>query len=765
MADARGGEDGSIQQGRSLGVAAVPIDDTERKRVDDELRESEARFRAVFDQSAIGMAQVALDGRWMRVNDRLCDILGYARDELVTLTFADITSPDTIDADLDALRRFQAGEVDAYRAEKRYVRKDGSLVWVDLMSSVVRDVYGAPEYFVDMIEDIDDRKKAEQALRASEERYRALVEAVRDIVFVIDRDDRIEFVNEAAAAWLQASPQELIGKRRADVFPSSDEWSQHQAGSLRRVLETGEPLHLEHPAHFPGGTRWQATSLAPLRDGDGEIVGVLGIGRDITERRQAEQRHLGELEQLAHADALTGLLNRRGFDLLSEQAVAQAARAGQGVGVIYGDIDGLKATNDELGHAAGDQALRDMATVLRVTLRSADVIARVGGDEFVVLAVGEGEASIHLLAERLQEGIAVFNSARGRLRPLAMSCGVAWRSPRRGLQDGGGRGGGRPGDVPREGAPGDGLRLEAERLSHPRHQRRPLVVSERLVRRPDLRAVVALGRPEDLAERRVHPSPVDLVALDAEFVEEPAHVSHVAGHAVPPFRVPDPSAQRSAARRPARSRRGVGGTIRREVFLSVGGAHGGTRGPSGRGDRDRVALPARLDRQLRVHGLEDHGGIRHVAGRARCGLAPPHAPLAPVADAVYETDYILRIIQQMGAILRRMMEEMRGERPGEVYDTSREALQLLLGIPPTLTDALTAEGLVALLSPGGIFDPERGRLAAEVFVRRAQAGALLGDEAGAAVDRAKAVRLIALTIEHGNDDDVDEARALAAELG
>jgi len=277
--------------------------------------------------------------------------------------------------------------------------------------------------------DETERKHVEDELRASEERYRALVEAVRDIVFVIDRDDRIEFVNEAAAAWLQASPEELIGKPRADVFPSSDDWSRHQAGSLRKVIETGEPLYLEHPARFPGGMRWQATSLAALRDGDGQIVGVLGIGRDITERKQAEQRHLGELEQLAHADALTGLLNRRGFDLLSEQAVAQAARAGQGVGVIYGDMDGLKAINDELGHAAGDQALRDMATVLRVTLRSADVIARVGGDEFVVLAVGEDEASIHLLAERLHEGIAVFNSAREGLRPLAMSSGVAWRSP------------------------------------------------------------------------------------------------------------------------------------------------------------------------------------------------------------------------------------------------------------------------------------------------------------------------------------------------
>lgn len=131
---------------------------------------------------------------------------------------------------------------------------------------------------------------------------------------------------------------------------------------------------------------------------------------------------------------------------------------------------------------------------------------------------------------------------------------------------------------------------------------------------------------------------------------------------------------------------------------------------------------------------------------------------------MYETDYILRIIQQMGAILRRMMEESRGERPGEVYETSREALQLLIGLPPSLADSLTGEGLVALLSPGGMFDPERGRLAAEIFVRRTQAGVRLGLAESAAADRAKAERLIAFTLRYGNDEDTEEARALAEEL-
>jgi diguanylate cyclase (GGDEF)-like protein/PAS domain S-box-containing protein len=416
-----------VVDGEIVGAAAAGIDETDQKAAHDALRESEERFRATFEQSAIGMAQVDLEGRWMRVNDRLCQIVGYSRKELLALTFADITSSETIVADTEALRRFQAGEVDHYRTEKRYIRKDGSLVWVDLTVTSVRDENGDPEYMVDMIEDIDDRKQVEQALRESEERYRVLVDAVRDIVFVVDRDDRVQFVNEAAAEWMQRSPEELIGMPRAEVFVGNEEWSRHQGESLRRVCETGEPLYVEQPVRFPGGSRWQATSLAPLRDGEGNITGVLGIARDITDRKRAEQRRVGELEQLAHADALTGLPNLRGFDLLSKQAVAQAARAGQGIGAIYADLDNLKEINDESGHAAGDQALRDAATILRVTLRSVDVIARVGGDEFIVLAAGDGEDSVHQLVDRLQEGIEVFNSAHAGPRALSLSCGVAWR--------------------------------------------------------------------------------------------------------------------------------------------------------------------------------------------------------------------------------------------------------------------------------------------------------------------------------------------------
>jgi hypothetical protein len=131
---------------------------------------------------------------------------------------------------------------------------------------------------------------------------------------------------------------------------------------------------------------------------------------------------------------------------------------------------------------------------------------------------------------------------------------------------------------------------------------------------------------------------------------------------------------------------------------------------------------------------------------------------------VYEKDYILRIIQQAGTLLRAMLVAMREQRPDDVLETSREALTLIFGLPPELTETLTASGLITLLSAGGTFDAKRGRLAAEVFVRRAQADRVTGLSESGEVDVAKALRLIGAVIESGDADDASEARALLVEL-
>lgn len=131
---------------------------------------------------------------------------------------------------------------------------------------------------------------------------------------------------------------------------------------------------------------------------------------------------------------------------------------------------------------------------------------------------------------------------------------------------------------------------------------------------------------------------------------------------------------------------------------------------------------------------------------------------------MYEKDYILRIIEGMGAVLRAMLASIREHRPADIFDQSRDALTLLLGLPPTLTDSLTPSGLITLLSAGGEFDAKRGRLAAEVYVRRVQAARLTGLSASEQSDLAKALRLIGAVTDAGDEDDVAEVRALLAEL-
>src|SRR5262245_59684821 len=127
------------------------------------LRDSGARFRATFENAAVGIARVAPDGCWLEVNQRLCDIVGYTRKELMTKTFGDITHPDDLESDWNQARRLLAGEIENYSMEKRYYRKDGSIVWVNLTVSLARKADGSPDYFVSVIEDISARKRLEEA--------------------------------------------------------------------------------------------------------------------------------------------------------------------------------------------------------------------------------------------------------------------------------------------------------------------------------------------------------------------------------------------------------------------------------------------------------------------------------------------------------------------------------------------------------------------------------------------------------------------------
>lgn len=166
---------------RGTGGAVIALrgtvqDITERKTSERALLDSETRFRATFEQAAVGMAHVSLDGRWVQVNDKLCTIVGYERDALLGLTFQDHTHPDDLETDLGYVQRLLAGTLSSYSMEKRYIRKNGAIAWVNLTVALVRTPKGKPDYFVSVIEDIQPRKEAEAALDEARKAYQRHLE-------------------------------------------------------------------------------------------------------------------------------------------------------------------------------------------------------------------------------------------------------------------------------------------------------------------------------------------------------------------------------------------------------------------------------------------------------------------------------------------------------------------------------------------------------------------------------------------------------------
>jgi diguanylate cyclase (GGDEF)-like protein/PAS domain S-box-containing protein len=286
----------------------------------DALIASETRFTATFEQAAVGIAHVALDGTWLNVNRRCSEIVGYPKEELLRLKFSDITHSDDLEADWALVRELLEGKRDTYSLEKRYFTKQGRLVWVNLTVSLVQKPDGSPDYFISVIEDITLRKQIEE-----------------------ERDDLI------------VQLEERVRKRTA------------------------------------------------------------------------------ELERLSLTDPLTGIANRRSFDRCLEAEWDRAVRTRQPLSLILVDIDFFKNMNDTAGHTAADDALRSVAACLsQVAQRSADLAARYGGDEFVLVlpdTSAEGALRIANRVQELVEGLGVRNPGSSIDHAMTVSQGAATALP------------------------------------------------------------------------------------------------------------------------------------------------------------------------------------------------------------------------------------------------------------------------------------------------------------------------------------------------
>ncbi len=262
----------------------------EREMANEALRESEERFRATFSQAAAGIAHVALDGRFIRVNQKFCDIVGYSRDELLNSAFQGITHPDDLGKDMGGYDKLLKGDINTFALEKRYIRKDGALVWVNLTVSLVRGEDLKPKYFIAVIEDITGRKRTELEVRKSREMLRLVMDNIPQAIFWKDRNSVYLGCNTVFARFAGVgTPENIVGKTDYDLA-----WTREEADSFRRddrrVMDTNLPMyHIIEPQLQAGGRHaWLDTNKIPMHDSEGNVVGILGTYEDITERKIAE---------------------------------------------------------------------------------------------------------------------------------------------------------------------------------------------------------------------------------------------------------------------------------------------------------------------------------------------------------------------------------------------------------------------------------------------------------------------------------------------
>jgi diguanylate cyclase (GGDEF)-like protein/PAS domain S-box-containing protein len=375
-------------------------------------------FSTVFEHAGTGMALVAPDGRWLRLNQKLCGILGYTQDELLPKTFQDITHPDDLNADLDHVNRLLAGEIDTYTMEKRYLHKAGEPIWARLTVTLIRKPDGRPDYFVSVVEDIGASKRLEQQLR----QHALFFETSEQGVVILDAERRIVDANAAFERITEYGLDEIRGQSILGLL-SSD---RHDAFFFRQMWQS-----VRQEGHWQGEI-WNRRkggdvylewlSIHTVKDVQGRMQAYIGAHTDISRMQHVQS----EMERLAHYDALTGLPNRLLLMSRLAHAIDRVKRGGMGA-VLFLDLDGFKQVNDTLGHPVGDELLQAVGKRLKARLRDMDTLARLGGDEFIiVLEDAATPDSVAMLAgELLQQLRMPFKLSRSRKILISGSLGIA----------------------------------------------------------------------------------------------------------------------------------------------------------------------------------------------------------------------------------------------------------------------------------------------------------------------------------------------------
>jgi PAS domain S-box-containing protein len=322
------------------------------EQTQESLRESEERFRKVFEEGPIGVLLVGTDGRIQQCNRCFCEMLGYAEGEIIALGLAGISHPDDWERDYPFVSRLWHGEIPYFHLEKRYVRKDGQVIWAHVAIALMHDEAGRPTNNIGMVKDITQRKRAEQRLRDSERTLRTLIDASPESVWLLDTNETILLANATMARRFGTSVDKIVGCKPQDILPA--EIAANRSKHFQEVLRTGKAVRFDDERF----DRHIETALHPILDEQGGVASVAVLGIDRTERQHAAEalrKAHDELEQ--RIAERTAELAKANEELAIFRKFAEASGEGFGMSAFDGRI---AYVNPALSRLFGEQAPADV---------------------------------------------------------------------------------------------------------------------------------------------------------------------------------------------------------------------------------------------------------------------------------------------------------------------------------------------------------------------------------------------------------------------
>lgn len=425
------------------------------RHIKKKLASTQNEFEQTFEQAPVGLAYISLEGRWLKVNPAMCQMLGYQESELLDKFYAEFTYPADRPVDRAIALDLLEGKIDSYNNKKRYLKKSGDVMWSSLSVSMAKDELGQPNYYISVVSDITVQVNAEleleklrdhleeevkvrtadlntalckinlvltkrmatkKLLRLQTEKLQSITDNLPALISSVDASLHFTFANKAYESWFNLDVRDIIGKHVRDIIGVEAFVAAH--GYMNKAL-SGKMVSFENKIKAKNGEIYIQTKYIPISEKQGG--GFNSLSFDITDQKILQHHY--EFE--ATHDALTGLPNRRAF-MAHLQNLIQDEKLSKNVALLFLDLDDFKNINDTHGHEIGDAVLIQFARVIAQTIPANGFTARLAGDEFVILLqqINDAKTDISKLCNSIIKELKKIKQTNGIKIELSTSIGA-----------------------------------------------------------------------------------------------------------------------------------------------------------------------------------------------------------------------------------------------------------------------------------------------------------------------------------------------------